>query len=50
MKPFLDNPEAYRERMACFANAQDAWIADCGHNIHHDQPAALAGLLDDFLT
>lgn len=48
MKPFIDQPETYRERIACFPNVQDAWIDDCGHNIHHDQPEELALLLDQF--
>ncbi len=50
MKPFIDHPESFRERMACFANAQDAWIDDCGHNMHHDQPEALAHRLDRFFS
>ena len=48
MKPFIDQPETYRERIACFPNVQDAWIDDCRHNIHHDQPEELALLLDQF--
>jgi pimeloyl-ACP methyl ester carboxylesterase len=47
-KAFADHPDAYGERRACFAKLQERWLADCGHNLHHDQPEALAGLLDAF--
>jgi len=50
MKPFIDRPESFRERMACFLDVQDSWLDDCGHNIHHDQPEALARLLDPFFS
>ncbi len=50
MKPFAEHSDAYRERMACFPAVRDAWIDDCGHNIHHDQPEALAGLLAGFFS
>lgn len=50
MKPFIDHPEIYRERMACFSGSSDAWIADCAHNIQHDQPEALARLLEPFFS
>ena len=50
MKPFIDSPETFHERMACFVNVQNVWIDDCGHNIHHDQPEELARLLDSFFS
>ncbi len=50
MKPFAENPHDYRDRMACFANVQEAHIDNCGHNIHHDQPEILARLLEEFFS
>jgi pimeloyl-ACP methyl ester carboxylesterase len=50
MKPFAEHPDDFRERLACFADARNAWIDDCGHNVHHDQPEALARLLDEFFS
>ena len=38
------------QRLACFADARLAWIEDCGHNLHHDQPRDLARLLADFFA
>ncbi|MFZ4538113.1 alpha/beta fold hydrolase [Propionivibrio sp.] len=50
MKQFADRQDDYQERMACFANVEERLIDDCGHNLHHDQPQALARLLDDFFS
>ncbi len=50
MKQFAARTDDYRERMACFANVREILIDDCGHNIHHDQPEALARLLDEFFS
>jgi len=48
IKPLTENPEIYRERMACFTKITDHRIDDCGHNIHHDQPQELARHLEHF--
>jgi len=37
-------------RLSHFRRLQRATIADAGHMLHHDQPAALARLIEDFLT
>jgi pimeloyl-ACP methyl ester carboxylesterase len=50
MKAFADCPVDYEERRSCFAKLQECWLADCGHNPHHDQPEALASLLDTFFS
>jgi pimeloyl-ACP methyl ester carboxylesterase len=44
----LDAAELARRR-ACFAQLEHRVIADCGHMLHLDQPAALAALVEDFL-
>ncbi|MEI7613178.1 MAG: alpha/beta hydrolase [Betaproteobacteria bacterium] len=50
MKLFADSPQTFAERVACFAHAQSAWINDCGHNHHHDQPEELARHLEAFFS
>jgi pimeloyl-ACP methyl ester carboxylesterase len=42
--------EALAERRAAFRNLQHETLADAGHMLHHDQPAALARLLERFLA
>ena len=37
------------ERRAAFRNLKLATVEDAGHMLHHDQPEAVAGLLEDFL-
>lgn len=50
MKAFAERPDDYAERRACFARLHESVLADCGHNLHHDQPEALAALLDAFFS
>jgi pimeloyl-ACP methyl ester carboxylesterase len=50
MARFAEHPDDYRERQGCFADVRDILIDDCGHNLHHDQPLAIAQLLDELLT
>jgi pimeloyl-ACP methyl ester carboxylesterase len=50
MRSFADQPDDYAQRLACFADVQVAQLDDCGHNLHHDQPEALAKLLDGFFS
>ncbi len=46
----MRNPEEYQERMAAFQSLVDVHrIDDAGHNIHHDQPEALAQVIEPFL-
>jgi pimeloyl-ACP methyl ester carboxylesterase len=44
----LDAAE-HRERRAQFANLRYATIAQAGHMLHHDQPEAVARLIEEFL-
>jgi pimeloyl-ACP methyl ester carboxylesterase len=36
-------------RIACIANVRTATVASAGHMLHHDQPEAVATLIEDFL-
>lgn len=49
MERFGEEPEELQRRLNCFRNVQTQTIADAGHNLHHDQPAAVAAALDAFL-
>jgi len=47
-KMFAQREEDYRERLACFCDLREAVIAECGHMMQHDQPEALASILEEF--
>jgi pimeloyl-ACP methyl ester carboxylesterase len=40
----------YQERLRAVPRLQQAVVQDAGHMMHHDQPDALARLIEDFLT
>jgi pimeloyl-ACP methyl ester carboxylesterase len=40
----------YRERLRAVPNCREAELPDCGHMLHHDQPRALAQLIEAFLA
>lgn len=44
-----DTPEQLAERKGAFRDFREAWLEDCGHMMHHDQPERLAQLIEDFL-
>jgi pimeloyl-ACP methyl ester carboxylesterase len=44
------NLAQYQERLKAVQRLQQAVVQDAGHMMHHDQPAALAGLITRFLT
>ena len=41
--------EEVRRRFAAVPGAEQATVADAGHMLHHDQPEAVAQLIEDFL-
>jgi len=45
-----DTPEQLAERKGAFRNLRETWLDDCGHMMHHDQPARLARLIESFLA
>lgn len=45
-----DTPEQLAERKSAFRDYREAWIEDAGHMMHHDQPEAVARLIEDFMT
>jgi pimeloyl-ACP methyl ester carboxylesterase len=44
------NPGELAERRAAFRNLRHVAVADAGHMLHHDQPQAVARLLEEFLA
>lgn len=45
----LRNDPAYRSRLACVPELREVTIDDAGHMVHHDQPAQVARLIEEFL-
>lgn len=39
----------HAEALACFASLRVLTVADAGHNLHHDQPEQIAGIVEAFL-
>jgi len=51
MRQWLKGKEAdLEERRAAFKNLTECTLADAGHMMHHDQPEALATVLERFFT
>jgi pimeloyl-ACP methyl ester carboxylesterase len=44
----IDGP-AYEARKRAFANLTAHTLSEAGHMLHHDQPEALAQIVEDFL-
>ena len=47
---FAVDSEEYRARIACFKDIREARVEDSGHNMHHDQPAEIARLIEEFFS
>lgn len=50
MREYIPDEDDYRERLACFADARDVLLQDCGHNMHHDRPEDVARLIEEFFA
>ena len=44
-----DDPEEYAQRTRAFANLSEVTVQNAGHMLHHDQPEAVAKIVDEFL-
>jgi len=42
--------EEYRQRLKVVPDLKEAHLDDAGHMLHHDQPQALARLIETFLA
>ncbi len=45
-----DTPAQMAERKAAFADLREVVLDDCGHMMHHDQPAQLAAAIEGFVA
>jgi pimeloyl-ACP methyl ester carboxylesterase len=48
VRDFAARPGDWEARRACFAEVAESWIEDADHMLHHDQPAAVARLIEDY--
>ena len=49
MDRLASNPQALEDRKSCYRDLQIEVVEGAGHNIHHDQPEALARLVERFM-
>ena len=45
-----DTPELLAARKAAIRDLHEVVLEDCGHMMHHDQPARLAAVIERFLA
>ncbi|MGE5472494.1 MAG: alpha/beta fold hydrolase [Bacteroidota bacterium] len=50
VRDFAARPGDWEARRACFADVAEAWIEGADHMLHHDQPAEVARLIEDWFT
>lgn len=50
VRDFATRPGDWEARRGCFTRVREAWIEEAGHMLHHDRPAAVARLIEDFFT
>lgn len=50
LREFADRQEEYRERLSWLKDVREVVLPDAGHNMHHDQPEALARLIEEFFV
>lgn len=50
LREYIPEEADYYGRLACFADGRDVLLEDCGHNLHHDRPEAVARLIEEFFA
>ncbi|MDO8932958.1 MAG: alpha/beta hydrolase [Rhodocyclaceae bacterium] len=50
MREYIAGEDDFRARLACFADAREVTLNECGHNLHHDRPEDVARLIEEFFT
>ena len=48
-KWIAEHPDDFAARKTAFANLREHTVNDAGHMLHHDQPQALAAVIEEFL-
>lgn len=49
VRDYAARPGDWEARRACFADVREEWIDQSDHMLHHDQPEAVARLIEKFL-
>lgn len=50
VRDYATRPGDWEARRACFANVAETWVEDTDHMLHHDQPAAVARIIEDYFA
>ncbi len=48
VRDYAARPGDWEKRRECFADVEEAWIDQADHMLHHDQPEAVARLIEDW--
>jgi pimeloyl-ACP methyl ester carboxylesterase len=48
IREFATRPGDWEARQACFGQISESWIDNADHMLHHDQPAAVARIIEDY--
>jgi len=48
VRDYATRPGDWEARRACFADVDETWIEDADHMLHHDQPEAVAQIIERF--
>ncbi|MFN5510667.1 MAG: alpha/beta fold hydrolase, partial [Burkholderiales bacterium] len=44
------DPQEFERRAMAYGDLRIEHVQDAGHNVHHDQPEALAALIENFMS
>ena len=50
VRDYATRPGDWEARRACFAEVREEWIDNADHMLHHDQPAEVARLIENWFT
>lgn len=50
VRDFAARPGDWEARRACFADIEERWIEEADHMLHHDQPAAVAAIIEAYFA
>jgi pimeloyl-ACP methyl ester carboxylesterase len=50
VRDYATRPGDWEARRACFADVDETWIEDADHMLHHDQPEAVARIIEDYFA
>lgn len=50
VRDYATRPGDWEARRACFADVRETWIDKADHMLHHDQPAEVARLIEEFFA